>query len=122
MVQKKVPGITLYDFLKKNRNNHRIKLTYDCADIYEHVVAQQTRIGYNHGDIRGQNIMVNPVSGAFNTLIDWDCATVRIPENEAGYEFTYRVGVLIIQCRHFGFLFSNPPQTPTTLKQNRHSI
>ena len=114
MVQKKAPGITLYDFLNKNRHNQNVKLTYDCADIYAKVVAQQDEIGYNHGDIRAQNIMVDPLTGNFKTLIDWDVATKRIPENDDKYLYDFRVGVLLSQCENRDYRFSNAPQEPET--------
>ena len=113
MVQKKAPGITLNDFLNKNRHNQKLRLTYDCADIYAKVVAQQDEIGYNHGDIRVQNIMVDPKTGAFNTLIDWDMARIRgVPMNEKKYTYDYRVGIFLGQCHRRGFMFSNPPPDP----------
>jgi RIO-like serine/threonine protein kinase len=113
MVQKKISGITLADFMKRHRKNTDMRQNYDCSNIYKHILAQQDEIGYNHGDIRVQNILVHPETGEFKTLIDWDIASKRIPENDSEYSFDFKVGIFIGQCKRRGFKFSNPPQDDT---------
>ena len=68
-------------FLRDNDNNSKLKETFYGKDVNDAVVEQQREIGYIHRDPNTENIMVDPSTGAFNGLIDWDFA-IKISEKE----------------------------------------
>jgi hypothetical protein len=74
MVQKRVSGITLHDYLRKTKFSPTSRY---CRDMLTEIIAQQNVIGYNHKDNHSKNIMVDSETGKFKTLIDWDKAALR---------------------------------------------
>ena len=51
-------------------------------DITAAVVKVQRDIGYLHRDAHSDNIMVDPKTGSFNGLIDWDFARKLTPRGQ----------------------------------------
>jgi hypothetical protein len=98
MVQKRVSGISLREYLQPMWDKGESPTEAFCHRIYVKVVAQQDGIGFNHGDVQAANIMVNASTGDFQTLIDWDAASVRIPENKEFYAYKYATGNFKREC------------------------
>jgi predicted unusual protein kinase regulating ubiquinone biosynthesis (AarF/ABC1/UbiB family) len=75
MIQRKIDGITLEEYLSKKIRNEDFSST---GSYYSHVQKQafnqQENIGFWHRDAHDGNIMVNAQTGEFITLIDWDNA------------------------------------------------
>ena len=70
MIQKRVDGVSLKDFVKYIRqvsSKEREQIEHDVNNL-------QNRIGFKHMDVHDGNIMVDRQTGAFVALIDWDDA------------------------------------------------
>ena len=100
MIQKRIAGIDLWVYLSVLDDKGQLPSEQYCKEIFTQVLAQQDGIGFNHGDVRIENIMVNPNTGKFLSLIDWDFATLRIPENDSKYAYNETVGICKRDC-HF---------------------
>ena len=71
---------TYHQFLRDNERNTELKETFRGKNVNDAVIKLQRDLGYIHGDPHSGNIMVDPSTGSFNGLIDWDFATKMTDE------------------------------------------
>ena len=86
----KVEGVTLSQCLR-NQNNLQSTAYFSSyanavtAKVHEAAKKQQLEIGFSHGDLWNDNIIVEPVRCEFITLIDWDDARSLTEEEKRSY-------------------------------------
>jgi RIO-like serine/threonine protein kinase len=112
MVQKRIIGVTLDDFLRHNMNNSEMKRKFKCREIYKAVTQLQQQVKYLHGDVHAENIMVQSLKdGTVVGLVDWDNAT-KLSKRSRSYPMP-RLQVrpntdedmIRFDCKRYGFIF-----------------